>query len=278
MTTTLNKVILATVLSIPNGLDRQAVQEAVVKSWMREDPKSAMGWLATSGTFITVDVERDARDAILRASQEDPAAAISLASSLPPRKDSALLRADLFRSWFERSPNEAWSAALDLPAGLDRAYCLRALAVKRAITNLSELEYLTKLMPSQTEQRRLTYSAFTEVARRDPVSALTASEAITDPAVRDEALRRVITIAAKDNAQNLADYIAANISAPRIPQIVTQSALAVAKTTPDQIIPWLDRLPRHLGEQAALTVLRSRELDPNGAVSAKIEEWRSTIK
>ena len=171
-------------LNLDGGSFPFNVVESVISSWAEKDFTAAKAWVEglPPGTYRRRSAMVDLAFAL---AQKDPAAALSLARSLPGDDGQRFLIGALY-GWSLKDADAAIAYAVQLPdLGFTLAYMFDTIASKDPLKAINLLEQI----PSENDQNQALKRIGNAWAESDPKAALDWANQQTDPKVKSEILK-----------------------------------------------------------------------------------------
>jgi hypothetical protein len=249
-------------LNLDGGSFPFNVVKSVISSWAEKDFTAAKAWVEElpPGTNRRQSAMGDLAFAL---AQKDPAAALSLARSLPGDDGQRFLIGALY-GWSLKDADAAIAYAVQLPdLGFTLAYMFGRIASKDPVKAINLLEQI----PSENDQNQALKRIGNAWAESDPKAALDWANQQTDPKVKSEILKGVIDgMAQKDpnRALELAQSLPANEREGRINYILG----ILSESDPEGAVGYAMNLPSNKSTNFNVSRLAGQWIssDPQGAL------------
>jgi hypothetical protein len=249
-------------LNLDGGSFPFNVVKSVISSWAEKDFSAAKAWVEglPPGTYPRRSAMGDLAFAL---AQKDPAAALSLARSLPGDDGQRFLIGAL-NGWCLKDADAAIAYAVQLPdLGFTLAYMFDRIASKDPVKAIKLLEQI----PSENDQNQALKRIGNAWAESDPKAALDWANQQTDPKVKSEILKGVIDgMAQKDpnRALELAQSLPANEREGRIDYILG----VLSESDPEGAVGYAMNLPSNKSTNFNVSRLAGQWIssDPQGAL------------
>jgi hypothetical protein len=249
-------------LNLDGGSFPFDVVKSVISSWAEKDFSAAKAWVEElpPGTYRRRSAMGDLAFAL---AQKDPAAALSLARSLPGDDGQRFLSGALY-GWSLKDADAAIAYAVQLPdLGFTLAYMFDRIASKDPDKAIKLLEQI----PSENQQNEALRRIGLRWATSDPKAALDWANQQTNPKVKSEILQGVIGgMAQKDpmGALDLAQSLPANEREGRINYILG----ILSESDPEGAVGYAMNLPSNKSTNMTISRLAGQWIssDPQGAL------------
>ena len=249
-------------LNLDGGSFPFNVVKSVISSWAEKDFSAAKAWVEglPPGTNRRQSAMVDLAFAL---AQKDPAAALSLARSLPGDDGQRFLIGALY-GWSLKDADAAIAYAVQLPdLGFTLAYMFDRIASKDPDKAINLLEQI----PSENDQNEALRRIGDAWATSDPKAALDWANQQTDPKVKSEILKGVIDgMAQKDpnRALDLAQSLPASKREGRIDYILG----ILSESDPEGAVGYAMNLPSNKSKNFNVSRLAGQWIssDPQGAL------------
>jgi hypothetical protein len=249
-------------LNLDGGSFPFDVVKSVISSWAEKDFTAAKAWVEglPPGTYRRRSAMVDLAFAL---AQKDPAAALSLARSLPGDDGQRFLSGAL-NGWCLKDAEAAIAYAVQLPdVGFTLVYMFDRIASKDPVKAINLLEQI----PSENQQNEALRKIGLRWAISDPNAALDWANQQTDPKVKSEILQGVIGgMAQKDpeRALELAQSLPANEREGRIDYILG----VLSESDPEGAVGYAMNLPSNKSKNFNVSRLAGQWIssDPQGAL------------
>ena len=249
-------------LNLDGGSFPFDVVKSVISSWAEKDFTAAKAWVEglPPGTYRRRSAMGDLAFAL---AQKDPAAALSLARSLPGDDGQRFLSGAL-NGWCLKDAEAAIAYAVQLPdVGFTLVYMFDKIASKDPDKAIKMLEKI----PSENQQNEALRKIGLRWAISDPNAALDWANQQTDPKVKSEILQGVIGgMAQKDpeRALELAQSLPANEREGRIDYILG----VLSESDPEGAVGYAMNLPSNKSKNFNVSRLAGQWIssDPQGAL------------
>ena len=249
-------------LNLDGGSFPFNVFKSVISSWAEKDFTAAKAWV--EGLPPVTNRRQSAMVGLAFAlAQKDPAAALSLARSLPGDDGQRFLIGALY-GWSLKDADAAIAYAVQLPdLGFTLVFMFDRIASKDPVKAISLLEKI----PSENQQNEALRRIGNAWAESDPKAALDFANQQTDPKVKSEILQGVIGgMAQKDpmGALELAQSLPANEREGRIDYILT----VLSESDPEGAVGYAMNLPSNRSTNMTISRLAGQWIssDAQGAL------------
>ena len=250
-------------LNLDGGSFPFDVVKSVISSWAEKDFTAAKAWV--EGLPLGTYRRRSAMvDLAFALAQKDPAAALSLARSLPADDGQRFLSGAL-NGCCLKDAEAAIAYAVQLPdaGNFTLVYMFDRIASKDPDKAIKLLEKI----PSENDQNEALKRIGNAWAESDPKAALDWANQQTDPKVKSEILKGVIDgMAQKDpnSALELAQSLPANEREGRIDYILT----VLSESDPEGAVSYAMNLPSNKSTNMTISRLAGQWIssDPQGAL------------
>jgi thioredoxin-like negative regulator of GroEL len=251
-------------LNLDGGSFPFNVVKSLISSWAEKDFPAAKAWV--EGLPPGTNRRRSAMvDLAFALAQKDPAAALSLARSLPGDDGQRFLIGAL-NGWCLKDAEAAIAYAVQLPD--DGDFTLVYMFDKIASKDPDKAIKLLEQIPSENKQNEALRKIGFRWAISDPNAALDLANQQTDPKVKSEILKGVIDGMAQKNperALELAQSLPANEREGRIDYILT----VLSESDPEGAVGYAMNLPSNKFTNMTISRLAGQWIssDPQGALA-----------
>ena len=249
-------------LNLDGGSFPFSAVTSVISSWAEKDFTAAKAWV--EGLPPGTERLRSAMvDLFFALAQKDPAAALSLARSLPG-DDGQLFLSGALNGWCLKDAEAAIAYAVQLPdVGYTLVYMFDGIASKDPVKALNLLEKI----PSENQQNEALRKIGLRWATSDPKAALDFANQQTDPKVKSEILQGVISaMSEKDpkGALEMAQSLPASEREGRIDTILG----VLSESDPEGAVGYAMNLPSNKSKNFNVSRLAGQWIssDPQGAL------------